>query len=159
MTVLDNPMADIDEEDDPPVGINTESLSEEALAIINGGPFYETLEEFVRGFFSPMFARQQSKIHWCRYWFLHEEAVMRLKAIWFAFEDCRRKPGVGQIEWLRHVEPQLGVLFGPDGPFGGCTHERHILPPALALAETPDGWWAMAAEQQQKIRQDEKRWK
>jgi hypothetical protein len=129
------------------------TLSAQEELAMSGGPLYPTLEEWVREFFCVVFARHLMKVHWCAKWFDHEEALIRLDYLWFAFEDCRRKPGLGLAEWLtRHLDPQRQILLGPDGPFSGCGDNRHSLPPVLPTDPAPEGWWEMSRSERDELR-------
>lgn len=85
---------------------------------------------------------------WCPCWWRHPEAVVRLEAIWRAFEALRTDPGTGISVWLRdHADVHMAQLLAPTGPFRGCTardgHSPDPLPP-LPLVDPPDDWWTAA---------------
>jgi hypothetical protein len=63
---------------------------------------------------------------WCPRWHDHVEAVVRLEAIWRAWEVLRLDPGTGIATWLTTVaDPQVAQLLSSSGPFAQCTMNRH----------------------------------
>ncbi|NNH73673.1 DUF4913 domain-containing protein [Nocardia uniformis] len=59
---------------------------------------------------------------WCPEWWRHDEAVLRLAALWRAYEALRRDDtGLGLSNWwLQHADPHMRVLMSVDGPFELC---------------------------------------
>jgi len=60
---------------------------------------------------------------WCPTWWLHEEAVARLHALWLAWQELTpRSAGLtGPSLWHRdHLDPCMAALRAPDGPFVSC---------------------------------------
>jgi len=94
-------------------------------------PFlYSSLPEFVEAVIAPLYAKHgTSGGGWCTSWWAHEEARVRLGAIWRAWETLRLDPSIGIARWLRDVaDPQMDRLRDPDqGPFTACG-DRHLLP-------------------------------
>ncbi|MDH6111340.1 hypothetical protein P3T36_003362 [Kitasatospora sp. MAP12-15] len=66
---------------------------------------------------------------WCLRWPEHPDAVARIHACWLAWQaaiDPQSGPA-GPSSWLRdHLEPLLGKLRSPDGPFAACSSLGHI---------------------------------
>lgn len=88
------------------------------------------------------------ELAWCPEWWRHPEAVVRLDAVWRAFESLRTDPATGISVWLRdHVDVHLPQLMNPKGPFRGCTakdgHSRWPLA-ALPTVDPPAEWWTEA---------------
>ena len=57
----------------------------------------------------------------------HPEAVVRLEAMWRAWEKMRREdPLAGIAKWFVEIgDPMMRELLDPDGPFKGCNETRH----------------------------------
>jgi hypothetical protein len=111
--------------------------------------FYPDVAAFVAGFLAPVFARewheQDTERRWCSSWWLHTEAVVRLEALWKAWETLRHDPGTGASSWLRdHADPTLQALTHPLGPFARCKPGRHHTLPPLVLDPPPPGLFSPA---------------
>ena len=108
---------------------------------------FPTLPEFM-GWFSNWYRRETlgSSVSWCSEWWNHPEAIIRLEAVWRAYEALRHEPGTGVSVWIRdHVDPHLGKLMGEGSPFGTCTPTEHRDPlPPLPVADPPEDWWTNA---------------
>ncbi len=106
-------------------------------------PVYGSVEAWVTGQFLPMFRRPLGgEYRWCREWWQHAEAIVRLTALWHSWEVLRLEPGTGMATWLRdHLDHQLTILLGRSGPFAHCSEDEHIEPREARAAEAPPGWW------------------
>jgi hypothetical protein len=59
-------------------------------------PVYTAVEDWVTGYFLPMFRRTLGgEFRWCAQWWRHSEAISRLGALWHAWEVLRLPPGTG----------------------------------------------------------------
>jgi len=79
-------------------------------------PFlYGSLPEFVEAVVAPLYAKHgTSGGGWCASWWAHEEARVRLGAVWRAWETPRLDPSIGIAWWLRDVaDPQMDRLRDP----------------------------------------------
>lgn len=79
---------------------------------------------------------------WCPQWWRHPEAIIRLEALWRAWEHLRLEPATGMSVWLRdHADHHMTVLLDPDGPFKDCRpdkgHGARLEP--LPLDQPPEG--------------------
>lgn len=55
---------------------------------------------------------------WSSRWWESPEALMRLDAIWRAYESLRNDPATGISVWLRdHFDVHISVLMSETGPF------------------------------------------
>lgn len=89
-------------------------------------PYYGSVDEFVREFITPTFRRRINGRgtsggagRWDPEWWRHPEAVVRLTAMWTAFEEMRMDPGTGTSRWLlEHCDPHMRILLSSTGPFG-----------------------------------------
>jgi len=85
-------------------------------------PEFESVEDWIDSYFLPVFRRRLGgQYRWCARWWEHAEAVSRLTALWRAWEAMRLEPATGIADWYSvHLDHQLPVLLGPDGPFCQC---------------------------------------
>lgn len=105
---------------------------------------YPDVAAWVAGFLSPMYARDWDEMdrerRWCSTWWLHTEAVVRLEAMWKAWELLRHDPGSGASTWLlHHADPGLAALTSPAGTFRRCKPGQHRISSPLVLDEPPPG--------------------
>ena len=102
---------------------------------------YGSVDAFVRDFVCVTFTRPLGSEHgrfWDAEWWRHPEAVLRLEALWHAWEAAQDEPG-GMSSWLRdHADYHLGVLMAGDGPFGGSVHRSAAGEP-LPYTAPPSG--------------------
>lgn len=88
---------------------------------------FETLPAFLEGYFFKVYRRRVdgASRRWSRSWFESAEAVIRLEALWRAWEHLRQDPALGMSVWLRdHVDPHMAVLLSPDGPFATTGYDE-----------------------------------
>ena len=83
-------------------------------------PVYTSLEEWLHDKLVPMYRRRGAR--WCPQWFLHEEAIERLQAVWEKWEDAVVS-GEWHEWWLYVCDPQMAVLTSADGPFVSCSEK------------------------------------
>lgn len=85
--------------------------------------YYGSVDEFVREFVCPTFRRNvgeqgRAEYRWSARWWESAEAIIRLEAMWRAWEHLRLDPATGISVWLRdHADHHLGVLMSPTGPW------------------------------------------
>ena len=106
--------------------------------------YYPDVAEFVSGFLAPLYAREWNKMDrewkWCARWWLHVEAVVRLEALWKAWEVLRLDPGTGASVWLRdHADPAMAALTKHHGTFHRCSPTEHQAYNPLPADEPPPG--------------------
>jgi len=102
--------------------------------------YYPALPAFVENFLAPTYRRSLSAhtMTWCAEWWQHPEAMIRLDALWRAWEHLRLEPALGISVWLRdHADHHMRVLLSTEGPFHGCTPDRHTPRPLPALPTEP----------------------
>jgi len=106
-------------------------------------PVYAALEDWLTGYFLPMFRRTLGgEYRWCHQWWQHGEAISRLTALWHAWEVLRLRPGTGIATWYRdHLDHQLPILMGARGPFYQCSETTHREPRQAEAAPAPAEWW------------------
>lgn len=97
---------------------------------------FASVEEFVQRYLLKLYRRAVSgnDTTWCAEWWRHPEAIVRLEALWRAWEYLRLDPATGTSVWLRdHCDFHMRVLLSADGPFKGCTPDAHAARPLRAL--------------------------
>jgi hypothetical protein len=106
-------------------------------------PFFGSLLEFVQEGFAPVYCRATSPlVRWCPTWWDHAEAIYRLEALWRTWELYRLEPRMGIASWLRdYLDPQLGALTSPTGPFAQCTDDRHSPIKPLRTEPPPEDYF------------------
>lgn len=103
---------------------------------------YGSVDEFVRENLRFVYRRRidgrgQGRV-WAAKWWEHDEAVIRLEALWRAWEHLRQDPGLGMSLWWRdHADHHMPILFSPDGPFARCTSELDQCKPGDPLPYLP----------------------
>lgn len=106
---------------------------------------YPNVAAWVAGFLAPAFAHHWGRYgsgdwRWCSRWWLHVEAVIRLEALWTAWEHLRLDPTTGRSTWLvNHLAPNLAALTDPEGTFSRCKPGEHEAPEPLVLETPPPG--------------------
>ena len=112
---------------------------------------YASVEDWVGRYLLVMYRRAVSGTGttWCPQWWRHPEAVVRLEALWRAWEYLRKDPTTGMSVWLRdHCDPHMMQLLSADGPFKGCKPKQHSGHPTepLPCDRSPDDWFAQTDE-------------
>ena len=112
------------------------------------GPVYTALEDWLTGYFLPMFRRTLGgEYRWCHQWWQHGEAISRLTSLWHAWEMLRLQPGTGIATWYRdHLDHQLPILMGARGPFYQCSETTHREPRQADVTAAPGDWWDLGDE-------------
>ncbi|MFJ1456130.1 DUF4913 domain-containing protein [Nocardia wallacei] len=86
---------------------------------------YADVVEFVENYLSLIYRRQVTDLTdtvWCPEWWKHAEAVVRLQALWRAWEHLRQDETTGMSVWfLDHADPHMNKLLDPRGPFKFCS--------------------------------------
>ena len=109
------------------------------------GLVFASIQDWVDGYLLVMYRRAVSgtATTWCAQWWRHPEAVVRLQALWRAWEYLRLEPAMGMSVWLRdHCDQHMAQLLSADGPFKGCKPAQHSQRPLEPLPSTPApaGW-------------------
>ncbi|NUU21319.1 MAG: DUF4913 domain-containing protein [Streptomycetaceae bacterium] len=109
---------------------------------------FASLDAFVSEYLTRVFQIDPSRnVHaWCPDWWRHPEAVVRLSAMWEAFEYARgRDSSSGVSQWHLDSAPlHLSALRDPKrGPFSRCSpvdgHVDAVVP--MKAAAAPGGFW------------------
>lgn len=119
------------------------------------GLYFSSLSEWVEQWLVPTYRRWigglrtpngEDSFWWDPEWWSHPEAVVRLEALWRAFEHLRREPALGMSVWLRdHADHHMPILLSKFGPFGATTGANqkgdplpHTPPPAGLFTPVED---------------------
>ncbi|BCW68893.1 hypothetical protein NicSoilB4_36560 (plasmid) [Arthrobacter sp. NicSoilB4] len=102
---------------------------------------YDSAIEFFVELLAPSYVRdvnEGAELAWCPEWYKHPEALIRMEAIWRAWEHLRLEPALGVSTWfLNHADPHMRVLMDKEGPFKKCAYDGHKPPRAPGLAALP----------------------
>lgn len=100
---------------------------------------FASLPLFVEGYVLPNWRHKRPKeINWCRSWWLHSEAIVRLTVLWEAFEAMRLEPPPSlSVLWRDHIDVHMAALTSDSGTFAQCdpvagTHRPQPMWPAAA---------------------------
>lgn len=108
------------------------------------------LAVWVQDWLLPTFRRYPggANARWCRQWWRHGEAIVRLQALHMAYVTLFAEGGTGPSSWLRdHLDPALTHLLANDGPFGSCSPDhpaRHDPIDPLPVEHVPAELLALA---------------
>ncbi|WP_144797859.1 DUF4913 domain-containing protein [Microbacterium paludicola] len=125
-------------------GDSEASTSDVGIETPEPGPqlVYGNVSEFVDQFLRHAYRRKTSgrlAPWWSGEWWKHDEAVMRLEALWRAWEHLRLDPATGMSVWWRdHADHHMRVLMADDGPFHGSPDAIDYGKP-LTHVEPPEG--------------------
>lgn len=87
--------------------------------------YYGSVDEFVREYLRHVYKRRisgdgRTRV-WAAEWWRYDEAVIRLEALWRAWEHLRTDAALGMSVWWRdHADHHMPDLMDPDGPFAGA---------------------------------------
>lgn len=111
-------------------------------------PYFASLEVFVRDYLCRTYRRNvgeagRAEYRWSARWWETPEAVVRLEAMWRAWEECRTDAALGTSEWLRdHADPHMAVLMSPYGPWARST-DSATPSQNLPCIDPPPGYFAV----------------
>lgn len=104
---------------------DVESL-DESVGHEVASPYYGSVDEFLREYLRSVYQRGingRSRV-WAARWWEYPEAVIRLEALWRAWEHLRQDPTTGMSVWWRdHADHHMPALMDPDGAFAGASAE------------------------------------
>lgn len=95
---------------------------------------YASVADWVEQYLALVYARpiDYDQFYWCRRWWVHDEALDRLEALWRAWEACRVDAATGPATWWKdYADPIMGVLLSAAGPFKACSNGHHARPDLL----------------------------
>jgi hypothetical protein len=106
-------------------------------------PIFDDVASWVEAHFVPMYRRTLGgEFRWCAQWWRHAEALSRFTALWYAWEAMRLQGSTGMGLWYRdHLDHQLPILLGANGPFHLCCEAEHVMPNPVLVEPMPPGTW------------------
>jgi hypothetical protein len=114
-----------DEEEQSPAGGHSHAEPEPELV-------YSSAVEFFADLLAQSYVREVNEgaaNAWCPEWYKHPEALIRMEAIWRAWEHLRLEPALGvSTWWLNHADPHMRILMDKEGPFKKCAYDGHKRP-------------------------------
>lgn len=121
----------------------TDSGAQPSAPALEFTPQFPDLESWVNGFFVLTFVRPGGDAYWCEHWWDHPEAVLRLDALWHAWEAAALGPVRGVADWPRdYLDPGISVLFSAAGPFADCRQGAYTRQAVLPVSPAPPNWWS-----------------
>lgn len=85
--------------------------------------YYGSVDQFLSEYLRHTYRRKidgKTRV-WAARWWEYDEAVIRLEALWRAWETLRLDPSAGMSVWLRdHADYHMAVLMDPQGPFAAA---------------------------------------
>lgn len=115
-------------------------------------PQFTSVTEWVTEWLAPVYRRSlddQAKFRWDPQWWRYPEVVIRLEALWGAYEKMRLEGGPGLVVYFRdYLDPMMSVILSPEGPFH--TYHKHEekddgprmnMPEELPLTDPPVPDW------------------
>ena len=123
-----------------------EELDDEAAGTAGTGqpapePAFPDVTTFVTAYLAKVTeVRLGGQLTWCPQWWRHAGAMVRLEALWRAWEVLRLQPG-GLSSWFTsHYDPHMRQLLDADhGPFSSCTR-GHRPGGGLKVEAPPTNW-------------------
>jgi hypothetical protein len=114
-----------DEEEQSPAGGHSHAEPEPELV-------YSSAVEFFADLLAQSYVREVNEgaaFAWCPEWYKHPEALIRMEAVWRAWEHLRLEPALGvSTWWLNHADPHMRILMDKEGPFKKCAYDGHKTP-------------------------------
>ncbi|MBT1003965.1 DUF4913 domain-containing protein [Paenarthrobacter sp. DKR-5] len=124
------------DQDEPGGGAGSDAGSEPERKLV-----YPNAVEFFSDLLAPSYVRDVNEgaaFAWCPEWYKHPEALIRMEAIWRAWEHLRLEPALGISVWyLNHADPHMRALMDTEGPFKKCAYDGHKSPRGPGLASLP----------------------
>ncbi|MET3976572.1 hypothetical protein ABIE39_002880 [Cellulosimicrobium sp. 4261] len=84
------------------------------------------MREYLRNVYRRHIAGRGEHRVWAAEWWKYDEAVIRLEALWRAWEHLHQDPATGMSVWWRdHADHHMAILLDPqNGPFGPVDGEH-----------------------------------
>ena len=104
---------------------------------------FDSAEDWLTEFGLPLW-RRPSTI-WCRSWWEHREALLRVETMWRTWEVSRWEGPLALSAWLRDHYDHMTVLTNPSGTFKSCdwTSARHQLQTIVEVDPSPPAVWEL----------------
>lgn len=138
---MSDALGEWDDDDDAPRAA-PEAGDAETAEVAGPQLYYGNASEFVDQFLRHAYRRKTSgrgAPWWSGDWWNYDEAVMRIEALWRAWEFLRLDPATGMSVWWRdHADHHMPVLMSDEGPFHGSADVVERGQP-LSHNEPPEG--------------------
>lgn len=105
------------------VNLELEALDDELEHVDEPTLYYGSVDEFVREYLVNAYRRRVDgqRTLWAADWWMYDEAVIRLEALWRSWEELRLDPATGMSVWWRdHADHHMNVLLSENGPFAAA---------------------------------------
>jgi hypothetical protein len=102
------------------------------------------VENWAVKWFGQILERRASNTRrWCRRWYDHPEVVARFHVLHAAYRQAETTgSALDMSSWfVDHLDKHLDVIFSADGPFAGCSPQRHSPVPGLEVGTTTAPHW------------------
>jgi hypothetical protein len=106
-------------------------------------PTLAELQAWVTQWFATILERRgTNRRRWCAHWYDHPEVVTRMRLLMLSHRQiCEHGTPLDMSAWmLDHLDRHLDMLQSEDGPFAGCSPERHAPHRGLTVGRIPGGW-------------------
>lgn len=99
-------------------------------------PAFRTVYDFYEGIYGPLYEHFDSRpgvlaqrgtapIRWCKQWWNHESVMMRLTALWQAYEVAYAEGGGAVSTWmLDHADRHFDRIMAEGGPLSECRSDH-----------------------------------
>lgn len=99
-------------------------------------PAFRTVYDFYEGIYGPLYEHYDSNpgvaqqraaapVRWCRQWWNHESVMMRLIALWQAYEVAYAEGGGAVSTWmLDHADRHFDRIMAEGGPLSECRSDH-----------------------------------
>lgn len=99
-------------------------------------PAFRTVYDFYEGIYGPLYEHHDSSpgvlagrgpapIRWCKQWWNHESVMMRMTALWQAYEVAYAEGGGAVSTWmLDHADRHFDRIMAEGGPLSECRSDH-----------------------------------
>lgn len=113
-----------------------EPIPEPAEETPDPEPAFRTVYDFYEGIYGPLYEHHDSSpgvlaqrgtapIRWCKQWWNHESVMMRLTALWQAYEVAYAEGGGAVSTWmLDHADRHFDRIMAEGGPLSECRSDH-----------------------------------
>jgi len=114
-------------------------------------PAFRTVYDFYEGIYGPLYEHHDSSpgvlaqrgtapIRWCKQWWNHGSVMMRLTALWQAYEAAYAEGGGAVSTWmLDHADRHFDRIMAEGGPLSECRSDHGNNMTRYPVDPLPDG--------------------
>lgn len=89
-------------------------------------------------FFGLVEQRISNTLRWCPMWWDHPEVVSRLWVLCLGWKQAMSTSALDFSDWMiSHLDVHWNQIIRCDGPFAGCSLQRHSPPAKLTTVKRP----------------------